>query len=459
MELGILHRFEYEDKTAWAKTADTLLLPSRFALGGKLIDGYKLDRTRATFIESHPPEDRLSTIILKVIAVVVSLLGSPLFVIALGIKYFDAKNTKVTTRYLAKSKKDKFYPRPRLGNDLITTVAVRLFMKYMGLDQLTASMQIQGDKILDTFSFGDYEGGLGLPIADIIQEKLRPYTEETTDFSSACFNAAKALNSYQDLSKKMIPIMISRFFPIGWLFNRDKYCADLALDMRDELQRMKRGQRMMLPLTFYAPAKGYRTITLSFTYVGQKKYEWRIYRSHVGPEGKVHAPFWKVDRIPGLCLKGITKDQISDSEFLKKIIKFGTIQKYDQGERFFKFVREFVQENRRIRFSKDIASSRPQKAAVDTMKSINFALKDIMGKEHYNQYKLLSRIDNLIELNKAIESHELANPDQLDDATRLFTLAKRDMQRRLDNFQKYFGTKEPAQILNEKQQKIMNLSH
>ena len=455
MKCEILHRFDYDHKSEWVKAADTLLTVPRFVFGGKVVDCYKLNRKKATFIESRPLENTLSIVILKVVAAAGSILGSPLFLIAFSLKYFNNQNQKIATRYCKKSRSDKFFPRPRLGNDMVSRIAIRFFMKYMGLDQLTASMQIQGDKILEAFTPGQYDGGLGLPIANILAEKLLPYTQEKTDFSTACFKATQALGSFQDLSKKMIPIMISRFFPIGWIFNREKYTQDLTNDLHDELKRLKRDHIIMIPLTFYSPARGYRTVVTSFTYKGDNKYDWKVYRSDVGQEGKMGISLLKPNRVPGVCLKGMTVNQVSDTDFLRQLIEFGTIKEYGQGEKFFDFVKKTQKEYRNVKFSTKIRSSRSQKADVYSIRSLNFALKDIMGKEHYNQYKLLSRIDNLIELNKAIESNAISNPEKLNDATQLFSMAKEDMLRRIDSFHKYFNAQDPESVLSEKQREIL----
>jgi len=444
MRYGILHRFDYDGKTESVKIADSLLTLPRFAFGGKIVDCYKLDRRRATFFESRLAENHLHIVVLKVAAIAGCILGSPLFLVAIGLKGFDAANQKVIERFCKRSKNDKFYKRPWLGNDFVSRMTVRIFMKYMGLDNLTASMQIQGDKILKAFSPGDYDGGIGLPIAEILTEKLLPYcmTTEQTDFSTACFKAQESLVSFQDISEKMIPIMISRFFPIGWIFNRRKHTRHLAEDLKDDLKRLKRNHIIMIPLTFYSPSQGYRTVVTSFTYKGNKEYDWRIYRANVGAEGKVHACILKKGRVPGIRLRSLTTKQVANIDFLTKLIELGTFQKYDQGEKFFQFVKEFEHNNDNVKFSKNIRTIRQQETDLYSIRSLNFALKDIMGKDNYKQFHYLMRLDNLIELKKAIDSNAISNPEKLADANTLLTMATDDMKNKIRKIEKLFGLRE-----------------
>lgn len=459
MRCGILHRFVYDQKSEWVKAADRLLTLPRIAFGGKVVDCYNLDQNKALFYESRPVKSKtLSKTALKVAAGAGSVLGSPLILVAMGVKYVNDRDQLVSARYLERSKKDKFYFRPRVGDDLISRVAVRVFMKTMGLDRLTASMQIQGDKILEAFTPGDYDGGFGLPVADILVEKITPYTQEETDFSTACFQATQALSGYQDICKKMIPLMISRFLPVKWVFHPDRYSRDLAKDMKDQIKRLKKGQVLMFPLTFYSSTRGYRTVVTSFTRIAKDRYDWKIFRPDIGSEGKMsHTIFPKKNRIPGIRLKNLTAKQVRNVDFLQTILDLGTIKKYGQGERFFDFVKTFRKENHNVKFSSRITCARELKADVFTIRSLNFALKDLMGKEHYNRYKLLSRIDDLIELNRAIESQSISNPEQLGDAKQLFELAKEDMHRHMRNLQKYLGIGDPEKVLNKNQKEFLEI--
>jgi len=458
MRSGILHSLVYDQKSEWVKAADTLLTLPRLAFGGKVVDCYNIDHKKALFYESRPVKQDPPTIALRVAAGAASIFASPLLLVALGVKYTNDKNDKVLTRYQERLKNDKFYFRPRIGNDLVSRLAVRLFMKTMGLDRLTASMQIQGDKILKAFNPGQYDGGLGLPVADILLEKIQPYSKDKSDFSTACLTATQALSSYQKISKKMIPLMISRFFPIKWLFHPDQYSRDLAKDLKDQLKRLKKRQVIMIPLTFYSSTRGYRTVVNSFTRIGKDNYDWKIYRPDIGSEGKMSFSFLpKKNRIPGIRLKNLTAKQVRNVNFLKSIIDFGSIARYGQGEQFFQFIKDYRKEHHNVKFSSHIAYSRALKADVFTMRGLNFALKDLMGKEHYNHYKLLMRIDNLIELNEAIESQAISNPESLGDAKQLFELAKEDMNRRLQNMQKYLGIGDPSEVLNENQRKFLQI--
>jgi len=458
MRCGILHCLDYDDKNPWVKAADSLLALPRFAFGGNTVDCYNLGRKRALFYESRPVKQTPPTIALRVAAGAGCVLGSPLIATALGVKYANDQNHDVLARYLERSDSDRYYFRPRVGDDMVSRLVVRAFMKTMGLDRLTASMQIQGDKILKAFTPGQYDGGIGLPVADILLEKIQPYSEETSDFSTACFKATQALTSYQYMSKKMIPLMISRFFPIKWIIDPEKYGRDFAKDVKDELKRLRKGQVIMIPMTFYSSTRGYRTVVSTFTRMGKDRYDWKIFRPDIGSEGKMsHSIFPKKNRIAGIRIKNLTAKQARNVNFLKKIIDFGSIAHYGQGERFFQFVKEYRKKHGNVKFSSRIACSRELKADVFTIRSLNFALKDLMGKQHYNRYKLLMRIDNLVELSEAIEAQAISNPESLSDAKQLLALAKEDMHRRLHDLQKYLGFGEPEEMLNQNQRKILQI--
>jgi len=215
---------------------------------------------------------------------------------------------------------------------------------------------------------------------------------------------------------------------------------------------------IMIPLTFYSSTRGYRTVVNSFTRISKDRYDWKIYRPDIGSEGKMSFSLLpKKNRIPGVRLKNLTAKQVRNVNFLKSIIDFGSITRYGQGEPFFQFVKNYRNEHHDVKFSSHIAYSRILKADVLTMRGLNFALKDLMGKKHYNHYKLLTRIDNLIELNQAIESNTISHPERLGDAKQLLELAREDMHRHLHSVHKYLGIGDPSEVLNENQRKFLQI--
>ncbi|NGX58022.1 MAG: hypothetical protein K940chlam3_00923 [Chlamydiae bacterium] len=442
MRCGILHQFDYEGKSETLKSADKLLTLPRFLFGQKTIDCYRLDRRHAVFYESRSLKNRVSIIFLKATAAGGCIAGSPLILFAIALKFFSTKDKEVSARYCQRSKTDKFRFKPRLGNDLITRVAVNIFMRYSGLDKLTASMQIHGDKILRTFSAAaSYEGGLSLPIVNILSEKILPYVRpDDTPFSESCYKAKVALDTFKDMSEKMTPIMVSRLIPLGFLLNTKKHTRRFAKDFGDDLKQLPRNQMIMMPLTFYAPTKGCRTIVSSFKYKGNKKYEWSIYRSSIGDEGKMVKCPLRTKKIPAIRLEGIDLKQVTDVNFLTQLIEYATFKESDQGKHFFNFVKNFESEHRNVKFAKMVMRSKPQHSDTYTLRSLNFALKDLMGKKAFDQFQFLMRADDLIELKKAIESNSITNPSKLEDASNLLAYAQTEMRRKVEKIGKLFDS-------------------
>lgn len=443
----MFHRLNYDGKSRILDSADLILTPARYVFGGKTVDCYRLDEEEAAFFESRPSESGGQSSALKVASVVLSILGAPMLIGAYGIKHFDEKHKGVLKRYLDRSESDAYLFRPRIGDSLISRTAVRLFMRTAKLDQVAAAMQIQGQKIIKAFSPGKYDGGLPLPIAEVIKEKLIPYTNEPTDFSEACRRSFTALKSLDSTSRKMIPLMLARLFHVSWLLDPSSYKSDLAKDIKDDLLRLQDHEPYLIPLTFFCPSKGYRTVITSLAPDGKGAFEWKIYRAHVGSEGVVTNKWFANNRVPGIRLKHLTPEQATDLSFLNALIDFGTFAERDQGERFFTYVTNFEKKHDNVTFSSRMPTIKTPEADLDTIRSVNFVMKDLMGKRFYKEFKLLMRVDSLIELKKTLDSSSALNPEQLSDASSLFDKAKNSLKR--------FVTK-AGDLLSDEQKAILS---
>lgn len=432
MRCGLFNSFNYEGKSPSLETADKLLTAPRYAFGYKSIDCYKLNQKHAAFYESRPLKNHTSVILFKSIAAGAALLGSVIIIYALAVKLLNKKDSEVAQRYCERRDTDKFRFKPRLSNHLITRVVTHIFLRFTHLDQLTVSMQLQGDKVIRSFaSAAEYEGGLSLPVANILIDKIHPYLHhDDVPFSESCHRTKNALETFKDISEKMTPIMMSRLLPLSCIFNCKRHTKLLAKDLADDLKHLKRSQVIMVPLTFYAPTKGYRTIISSFIKSGKNQYEWKIYRPDIGDEGKITKCRLSGNKVPAIRLKGITRRQVTDNNFLKKLIQHATFKQRDQGQHFFQFLKQFENDHENVIFSRSVLKSRPQHADIYTLHSLNFAMKDFMGKKFYDQLKMLMKADDLIALQKAIDSHSISNPEKLNDASQLLAYAADRLKRK-----------------------------
>ncbi len=443
---SLFNQYEYPKKSWLVNFADLILSPTRHLFHGKKIKCFDLNEKSATFEESRPFRSPWVQTLEKVAAVAGVLLSSPLIIPSLIVKTTDERDSLIAKRYCRHSSDDIFWKAPLLSNDPIISLTARILLKLTGLDSLTTSMQIHGDKILRKIAPGSYEGGHFLAVSDMMLKKVKLLANHVdSEVAKACQKAERSLKNLFDMSKKMAPITFSHIFSIKYLLNPEKRVQDLAEDVADEIRHLDIEGSYMIPLNFFTTTQGFRHITTTIKRRDTHEFEWHIFRADTGCEEK--------NKTRGKCkvaeiiLTGLTLRQITKKNFLKKILGYGTARKPDQGERFFKFLRKYARRHDNVAIREGRATKKLPASDTLSLKTLKFALKELMGLTPYKKAMFLLKLDDLSDLKEKVEKEQITGTKQKKHARKLLRHAEEKLKKRYEKIKKMI----PKISLSEKQ--------
>ncbi len=446
MFCSLFNQFEYPKKSRLVNFADVVLSPLRHMFHGKTIECYHLSEDTATFVESRPFRSPWMQTLGKVAAFAGALLSSPLIIPSLIVKKTNQQDGVIAKRYCRHSSTDNFWKAPLLSNDPITSLTAKIFLKLTGFDSLTTSMQIHGDEILRKLAPGNYEGGHFLPVSEMMLKKVKLLAGHIdSEVSTACQKAEKSLKNLFDMSKKMAPITLSHIFSIKYLLNPKKRVQDLAEDVADVLKHLDIGGSFMIPLNFYTSTQGFRHITTTIKRLDNDEYEWHIFRADTGCEEKNKTA--GQCKVADIILSGLTRSQITKKKFLGKILGYGTARKPDQGERFFKFLRKYAGKYDNVAISEGKTTKKLPASDTLSLKTLKFALKELMGTIPYKKAMFLLKLDDLSALKEKIEKERIAGVKQMKHAKKLLRHAEEKLKKRYEKIKNMI----PKFSLSEKQ--------